>query len=86
MYEINCVDHQFFMITKPQDKNSLNLPVASGHSCLGLQIYFFYHEKAERIHYGDGRGLGGTQIKWAVYILTLLINIMLMVFHHLFLF
>ena len=40
MYEINYNDQQFFIITKPPDKNSLNWPVGSGLSRLGLQIYF----------------------------------------------
>ena len=84
MYVINYIDQQLFIITKPQDKNSLNWPVGSGHSRLGQQIYFFIiSEKAECIDYGDGRrggvGEGGTQIK-------LLINIMLKDFHHLLLF
>ena len=60
MYEINYIDWQFFIITKPQDKSSLNWPVGSGHLSLGLQIYFFIiSEKAERIDYGDGRRVGG---------------------------
>ena len=50
MYEINYIDRQK---TKPRDKNSLNWPVGSGHSHLGLQIYFFIiPEKAEHIDYG----------------------------------
>ena len=89
MFEINYIDQQFFIITKPQDKNSLNWPVGNGHSSLGLQIYFFIiSEKAEHIDYGHGRRVfffwgGGTRIEWAIYILTLLISIMLTDFHHL---
>ena len=44
MYEINYIDQQFFIITKPQDKNSLNWPVGNGHSRLGLTAnILFYH-------------------------------------------
>ena len=60
MYEINYIDQQFFIVTKQQDKNSLNCPIGIGHSSLGLQIYFFtISEKAERIDYGDGRRVRG---------------------------
>ena len=60
MYEINYIDQQFFIIIKPQDKNSLNWPVGSGHSRFGLQIYFFIiSEKAERIDYRDERRVWG---------------------------
>ena len=90
MYKINYMDKQFFIITKPQDKNSLNWPVDNGHSRLGLQIYFFIiSENAEHIDYRDrkrvGRG-GYTNKMGYIYILILLINIILMNFHHLFLF
>ena len=54
------IDRQFFIITKPQDKSSLNWPVGSGHLRLGLQIYFsIISEKAERIDCGHGKRVGG---------------------------
>ena len=60
MYEINYIDQQFFIITKPQDKNSVNWPVGSGHSCLGLQIYFIsFLEKLSALTMGMEGGLGG---------------------------
>ena len=38
----------------------LNWPVGSGHSSVGLQIYFFIiSEKAERIDYRDATRVGG---------------------------
>ena len=52
MYEINYIDQQFFIITKPQDKNSLNWPVGSGHSCIQLQIYFFIMKKLSTLTTG----------------------------------
>ena len=59
MYEINYIDQQFFVITKPQDKNSLNWPVGSGHSHLDCKYTFIISEKADRIDYGVEGGLGG---------------------------
>ena len=88
MYEINYIDQQFVIITKPQDKNSLNWPVGSGHSRLGLQIYLLsFLKKLSTLTTGMKRGLGrGEDANNNIYILTLLINIMLMDFHHLLLF
>ena len=60
MYEINYIDQQFFIITKPQDKNSLNWPVGSGHSSLGLQIYFLsFLKKLRALTAGIEGGLAG---------------------------
>ena len=59
MYEINYIDQQFFIITKPQDKNSLNWPVGSGHSRLGLQIYFLSWKSWAHWATGMEEGLGG---------------------------
>ena len=60
MYEINYIDQQFFIITKPQDKNSLNWPVGTGHSRLALQIYFLsFLEKLSAFTTGMEEGLAG---------------------------
>ena len=60
MFEINYIDQQFFIITKPQDKNSLNWPVGSSHSRLGLQIYFLsFLKKLSALTTGMEGGLGG---------------------------
>ena len=92
MYEINYIDQQFFIITKPQDNNSLNWPVGSGHSHIDCKYTFLsFLKKLSALTTGMEEGLGGgggggsMQIKWAIYIyiyiyiyiLTLLINIML---------
>ena len=53
------INQQFFIISKPQDKNSLNWPVGSGHSRLGLRIYFFIMKKLSALTTGMEGGLGG---------------------------
>ena len=55
LHEINHVD---LIVTKLQDKNSLKWPVGSGHSRLGLQIYFFI-KKVSTLTTGMEGGLGG---------------------------
>ena len=55
---VNYIDQQFFIVTKPQDKNSLNWPVGSGHSRLGLQIYFFIMKKLSALTTGMEGELG----------------------------
>ena len=77
MYEINYIDQQFFIVTKPQDKNSLNWPVGSGHSRLGLQTDTFlsFLKKLNALTTGMEGGLGGgMQIKWAIYLYIDIIN------------
>ena len=60
MYEINYIGQHFFIITKPQDKNSLNWPVHNGHSSLGLQIHFLsFLKKLKPSTMGMEGGFGG---------------------------
>ena len=69
MYEINYIDQQFFIITKPQDKNSLNWAFEPWTA----NILFIISEKAEHIDYGDGRRVGGDANKMG-YIYIDIIN------------
>ena len=75
---LTILTSSFFIITKPQDKNSCNWPVGSGHSRLGLQIYFFIvSENADSIDYGEGgeKGGHGSKMGWSLLLIIICINI-----------
>ena len=90
MYEINYIDLQFLLLPNHKIKIAYTGQLAVGSRALYCKYTFLsFLKKLSALTMGVEGGLGGGGICKKmdyVYILTLLINIMLMDFHHLLLF